>query len=292
MTLFFALIILAVISYGVQIPLLTKYARAQDGLTITIYRGASITLAMLPVLLFVKPDEIAGTAAYILHIAAFGAIGAIAFTLTMSSAAYLPIAITHSFRQVSAIVSAILFGIFIFNEFLSPVQVGLIISMLALSLALSLSKLDVLHLSARNIPLGILMALGAGVAWASSVVFFTLAARNVSPIAAGYFLEVSVFVFAALLGFLRHALFRIPVRLLSLRGTFAVAAISTTAIIGTLAYSFAINLGPYTLAAALLSITGVIALVGGSLLLNERLSRFQSAAVLAIIGIVFMLQLL
>jgi|SRR3989344_4041333 len=289
---FFALLMVATLAYGIQIPLLARYARRMDALTVTIYRNATLAFTMLPVLYFVPAAEFKALINYLPYIAASGVLGAGSFVLNMASATYLPFAISQSFRQASSILAAVLFGILFFSEILTMWQIILIVLILAATLMLTLSKPDVTHLREQNVARGICISLLGGIIWAASVMFFTTAARGSSPVAAGYFLELSVGVFALAFAFARWLFSRKTIALLAPREIGAIAAISSTAIIGTLCYAYAVNYGPYALAAALLSLTGVIALAAGHLIFGEKLSKLQIGIILFIIGIVFILQLL
>lgn len=288
---FFALILAAIFAYGVQIPMIAVYARRFDAITVAIYRNISLVFTMLPILFFVPSEQFAIAVKNWPYFLLMGVIGACSYIAMLTSSIYLPVGIAQSFRQASNIIAAILLGVLFLSEILSAMEFGLIALLLIGSIALSLSKPNVLHLERQNVSRGVWLAIAGGAGGALSFLFFSQAARSVSPIIAAYALEAGVGISILLYALARSFFFKKRLVAMPLRDAAGLVAISLTTIIGTLSFAYAVTLGSFALATALLSAGGIVALVIAWWLYGERLTLFQLGVILYMIAIIVVLRL-
>jgi len=275
MNLFFLFTAISILSYGIQLPLLSKYARNIDSLSTTIYRNASLIFTMAPILFFVPKEEFSKLPDnFLLFVLASGC-GALAFILNMASSTYLPISIGNSLRRVSQIIGSVALGIIVFHEYLHPSQLILISLLTIGAILLSQSKPDVSHLKKQNVFLGTILGIASGISFATSFAFFTYLSRNINPLLAGYFLEAGVGIFAIFFGLVRFMYFKKSVPVLPGKELVKITLISASTISGTIFYGLALNHGPYALIASLMTLTGVIALIMGYLMFKEKLTKKQ-----------------
>ena len=289
-TLFFIFISIAIFSYGIQLPLLIHFARKLDGITTTIYRNLSLAITMLPVLYFAPAGEIAKIPEYIPYLIGASAFGATGFILNLTAAKYLPIGISHSIRQASYTVAAILLGMVVFGEFLQPLQLIIIGMILAGVIGISLSKPDTSHLETQNATLGFTLAGLAGIGYASAFLIYSFVSREVSPLAAGYFWEVGVGLFAVIFGGVRYLKTKKKIPLIPLKDGVKIAAISLTTISGTLSYGFAVSHGHFALAASLITTTGLITLIAGYVMFKEKLTPKQVSLIIFVLAAIMTLR--
>ncbi len=287
---FFLLLMIAVFAYGIQTPLLTVYARKYDSITVAIYRNVSLAVLMSPVLLFAPSEDFARAAEYVLPIAFMAVVGGGAYIVGLSSATYLPVGIAQSFRQASSIIASIFLGAVVLAEYLSGVELILIVLLLTGIVALSLLKTDVVHLKRQNISLGIWLAIGSGIASAASFLIFTSTSRQMSPLITGYFLELGVAIAAIMFATIRWAFFGQRVPLLPSRDVKNIALISSIAIVATLGFGYAVTIGTFAIASALLGTSLVVSLVTAWIFFKERLSLRQVSIIIFMLCVVVALQ--
>ena len=292
MDLFFIFIIIAIFSYGIQLPLLIKYARELDGLTTTIYRNLSLMITMAPLLFFAPIEDFAKVPDSLWLLIGASGTGALAFVFNLTAATYLPASIAQSIRQAGYVIVAITLGALFMKEYLSGSQLIIVFAILASVILLALSNPSIGHLKKQNKSLGMMIAAGAGIFYAISFMLYSAASRNISPFIAGYFLEVGVGISAILFGVIRYSLWKIKTPILSLKDSLKIGLISMTTISGTLCYGFAVNNGPYALASALMTTTGIITLIAGYIMFKEKLSKTQVGLVLLLIGCIIVLKII
>ncbi len=292
MNLFFLFAAISILSYGVQLPLLSKYARNIDSLSTTIYRNVSLIFTMAPVLFFVPRDAFSQLPDYFWFLALASGAGALAFVLNMAASTYLPISIGNSLRRVSQIIASVILGIILFNEYLPTYQIILIGLMTIGAVMLTTSKPNVSHLKKQNVFLGTLLGVLSGCVFAISFATFTHLSRNLNPLLASYTLEAGVGIFVVLFGFIRFFKFRQIVPILPKKEFVKIVLISATTISGTIFYGLALNHGPYALIASLMTVTGVITFIMGYFLFKEKLTKQQTILTILILSCVAMLKLL
>ncbi len=169
MNLFFLFATISILSYGIQIPLLSKYARNIDSLSTTIYRNVSLIFTMAPVLFFVPKDAFSQLPDYFWFLALASGAGALAFILNMTASTYLPISIGNSLRRVSQIITSVVLGMIFFNEYLSTYQIVLIGLMTLGAVTLTTPKPDVSHLKKQNVFFGAFLGALSGIIFSALV---------------------------------------------------------------------------------------------------------------------------
>lgn len=290
--LFFILIAIAIVSYGIQIPLLVFFSRKMDGLIVTVYRNLSLAVTMFPVLFFVSIEEITQIVSHLPLLSAASVFGVIGFVFNLYASDYLPVGVTNSIRQAVYVIAAVLLGVLFLEEFLTPVQLFLLSGILCGGIALTLSRSNHLHLDGQYKWKGVSLACVGGAGYALAFLFFTQLSRQVSPLVAGYFWEVSIGILAALfLCFkVRNGSYTDQV-VLPIKDILTITFVASTTISGTLAYGYAVLYGPYALASGLVTTTVLISVIAGWIMFKEKLSFVQISLILGILVLIFALRL-
>ncbi|MFT5036601.1 MAG: drug/metabolite transporter (DMT)-like permease [Candidatus Azotimanducaceae bacterium] len=289
---FFVLVGIAVLSWGIQIPLLVKYSRKYDGLIVTVYRNLSLGITMLPVLFFATGQEILSITSVLPTLLLASGFGALAFISNLNMSNYLPVGTGSAIRQSVNVIVAVILGALFLNEFLTSLQLILLAGILAGAITLTFLRSQHEHLDESTVWKGIMLACVAGVGYALSFLFFSILSREISPLVAGYFWELSVGVFA-----LAYLLYKKATHTYSgqtrlpMKDLVPIVLISTTTIAGTLAYGYAVHFGPYALASGLITTTVLIATIAGWILFKEKLSFKQLLAIAFVIALIFILRL-
>ncbi|MBI5456539.1 DMT family transporter [Candidatus Kaiserbacteria bacterium] len=290
---FFFFIAVAILSYGIQGSLQTTFARKYDAFTVVLHRNLSLIVTMAPILLLVTREEIFEVAEHLPILILASSTGAVSILLAQTSSRYLPIGISTSIRQVVQIIIAVLIGVVLLNEWLTPIQLLLLALIVFIGVMLALLRSDHPHLDPTKIWTGIFFTAGAGTVVAFSFYFLGLLSREMNPLVAGYFWEVGVAVFA-LIYFVILSLFgKVGERIsVSMNDRLKIIGISLLTISATSSYAYALSTGPYALAAGLLTATTLVASVMGWVIYKERLTKFQIALIIAGVGLMFLLKLL
>jgi drug/metabolite transporter (DMT)-like permease len=290
---FFVFITISILSYGIQGPLNVLFSRKRDALVYTVYRNLSLALTMLPVLFFASWEEVAAVTNVLPLLLAASATGAFAFICLLTAANYLPVGITQSIRQSVYVSLAVVLGAVFFGEYLSLLQLLILGAILAASVLIMLSKSSHAHLDNENRGKGVFLAILAGASVAFSFYFFSQLSRELNPLVAGYFWEVTIGVLALIyLLFMKYTKRYVAPISMPLKDVGLITLVSITTIFGTLGYAFAVNYGPYALASGLVTSTILISAVAGWILFKERLTYWQIFLILAATALMFLLRVI
>ncbi|MDZ4227040.1 MAG: hypothetical protein U1D26_01025, partial [Patescibacteria group bacterium] len=169
----------------------------------------------------------------------------------------------------------------------------LLVSILAGAVALSLLRSQHAHLDIRNMGRGVAFSIFAGIGISISFFFFSILSREINPLVASYFWEASIglcavlyLVFQLVLGRYRGAV------LLPIRQVASISAASLFVVAGTVGLSFAVNHGPYSLAAGLGTTVILVTTLISRFLFKEKLSRFQIGLIVLTVFLMFLLKVL
>lgn len=288
---FFALIAIAIFSYGIQIPLLVHFVRKTDGLIVTVYRNLSLGLTMLPVLFFVPLSEVMSIISHIPTLLLASGFGAFAFIVNLNASKYLAVGVTSSIRQVVYVTVAIILGFLFLDEHLTFFQLVLLAGILSGGITLTLSKSSHTHLNTEDAWKGVVLAMVGGVGYALSFLYFSILSREISPWVAGYFWELTIGIIAFLYWQIRIYINNEDNKnLFSVREVVTIAAISLATIAGTVSYGFAVNFGPYALASGLVTTTVLITTLISWFLFKEKLTPKQLLLISTVVILIFLLR--
>jgi len=280
------------LSFGIHGALIVSFARRFDALTVAVYRGLSLVVTMLPVLFFVSWEEIFAVKDHALPLLLSAGIGSIAFTVSMIGSRYLPIGIASTVRQTVVVPVAIVIGMLFLQEFLTSIQILLLAGIAGCAAALTLLRMNHPHLDPTKAWWGILLSVCAGFGSALAWYFFSIAARDLHPFVATYFVEVAVGFFTLFYLIILRALHmhtasvRIPLRTVSY-----IVLVGSLTFFGTGGYALAINHGPYPLASGLMMGTILVATVAAWFLFNERLTKTQIALIAIAAVLMFLIRI-
>lgn len=289
---FFLFIAVAIFSYGIQVPLLVYFARKMDGLIVTVYRNLSLGITMLPIFFFVTIPEILAITAHIQTLLLASGFGAFGFICNLGASRHLPIGIANSVRQAAYVIIAVILGILFLQEYLTLVQLIILAGILSGGIMLTLTRSSHTHLKEEERWRGIFLAVLGGFGYALAFFFYSILSREVTPLVAGYFWEVTIGVIALL--YLLYKVYRgnyTQKLMLSWREMITIVLISLTTISGTISYGFAVNYGPYALASGLVTTTVLITTLMGWILFKEKLTLRQLMLIIGVIGLIFILRL-
>ena len=280
---FFLFIGIAILSSGIQAPLLAYFTRKYSSLIVIVYRNLMLAFLMLPVFFFVTREDIMSMTEHIslLLIAAF--CGVVALSLNLTAFQYLPVAISNILRQVSDVVLAVTIGSIFLQEYLSGTQLTLLGTIIFCGVILAITRSPQVNVLLPRKGVGLALAMCAGFAHALSFFFFSKLVRVTDPLVAAYFWEVFIGIFAALYLIIllkRHA-FLSPVKL-PLKSVWPISFASLVTISGTLAYGYAVEHGPYALASGLITSSIIVVLFASRIFLKERIA-FRQVALMATI---------
>ena len=289
--LFFLFMGLTVLSFGIHSALIVSFARRYDSLVVATYRGLSLIATMLPILIFVPWEEIIAIKEAYLTLLLSAGIGSISFTVSITGSRYLPVGVASTLRQTISVPVAIVIGMLFLQEYLTFIQILLLIGIGACAIWLTLLRSDHPHLDPRLARWGITLSVLAGVGSAFAWYFFSIAARELHPFVAAYFVEVGVGLFTLIYlvvlraSGLHKGSLHIPFP--ALRNIILVGMLTIS---GTAGYALAVNHGPYSLASGLMMGAILVATVIAWPLFKERLRLMQIGLIIVAAAFMFLIK--
>ena len=280
---FFLFIGIAVLSYGMQAPLLAYFTRKYSSLIVIVYRNLMLAFLMLPVFFFVSHEEMMLITQHIPLLLTAAFFGVVALSLNLSAFQYLPVAISNILRQVSDVVLAIIIGSIFLQEYLNGMQLTLLGTIIFCGVILAITRSPQVNVLLPRKGRGLTLAMLAGFAHALSFFFFSKLVRVTDPLVAAYFWEAFIGIFAALylIILLKRHQFLSPVKL-PLQSVWPISIASLVTISGTLSYGYAVEHGPYALASGLITSSIVVVLFMSRVFLKEKIA-FRQIALMATI---------
>jgi len=278
----------AVVAYGIQGSLQSIYARKHDAFVVVLYRNLSLAITMLPILFFVPLEEVLEVRNHWVDVILASSTGALSLLCAMNATRYLPIGVGSAIRQIIQIVFSIVIGMLFLAEYLTLAQFLFLSIIVLVGVALATIKVEHTHLDPKKTGKGIALSFLAGSVLAVSFYHFSVLSREIHPLVAGYAWETGVGIFALLYFFFFVAAGRHSGRLsIPLRDAAKIIGVALFTIVGTGCYAFAVNYGPFPLAAGLLAATTLVASVIGWLVHKEKLTKLQlGLIVVAVISMV------
>lgn len=288
---FFFFMAIAILSYGIQGALQAHFARKYDAIVVALYRNLSLAITMLPLFFFATRPEILAIREHTITLLLASGTGAFALICQLSSIRFLPVGISSAIRQMVQVVIAVALGILFLREYLSFLQLLILLGLVLSAVSLSLLKSDHQHLDSNMVWRGIILTVSAGVAAAFTLYFFSVLSRALNPFVATYFWEVGIGIAALAYVVVLLSLGRYKGTLsLPLFDGFKIVCISLFAIAASTSYAFAVNYGPYALAGGMITMTTLVATIVSWLIYKERLTKYQIGLIVVAVGLMFLLK--
>lgn len=288
--LFFLAAFGAAFGYALQFSLMASFYRKMDTLMAIAYRGLSLGLSLLPLLLWVPQEQ-------------FGRIGALWFLLPplflltaagdwtiANTVRYLPIGIATALANGLIAIVAGLIGYFFFHEVLQVQQMVVMGLIIAAVFLLGFLRSSGTLPREYNVRLGLLNAGLTGLFLAGGYGLVGGLSRTLHPFLVGYIWELGTGITALCFVWLRARAFKVGWSSLSAKEFIKLLVASSPTLIGTGLYAFSMTMGPLGLATAIISTQMVFTTLLSRLLYHEKLSLAQWILLLFICGLVIALR--
>lgn len=279
---FFLLAISATFAYALQNTLLTQAYRDMDQLSAVAYRGLTLGISFLPLLLLAENVSLDATLKTLPMILTAALFGTVANLFNAYAFAYLTVGVASALTMSATAIMVAVIGFCFLGESLSLVQLLLIALVLGGVISLGASRSKGPLPKAYNMPKGMLYAALTGVFMSVAVVLLGLSSRQGNPIVTGYILELTCGVLAALLASARNFAGRPGLQRVTPRYFFKLLVWASPTAVGTTCYALALSSGSMAVAAAILSTMMVFSAFLGILIYRE----YPSAKQWAIISVV------
>ena len=290
---FFILIFVTVLAFALHSSLLTKYVRKYDGLLITVYRNGSFLITMLPLLFFTSFNQIISILNHLptLFIASFCAL--VAYFTRLQALKNLPFGIGATLRQAFYIFFSFALGFLLLNETYIRSDIILCAIIVGACFFLTKTNVDTTHLKNANKTYGYILLLISGLFHTLAFLFFTILTRETNPFVATYFWESLIGIFAIIAILINNGRYNISkLKVIPIKDILLIVSISSLTIIATLSYSFAIKIGDFAIANALMSATLLFQCIFGYLLFKEKLNIRQIIGIGGILLCIILLRII
>jgi drug/metabolite transporter (DMT)-like permease len=288
---FFIVALIATLAYALQGTLMASYYRTVDPLSAVAYRGLSLGVSMLPLLLFVPASDFVSFWLHERDVLIASVCAALGNLYIARAYRNLPVGIASGVGMSFAAIFAGAFGYLLVGEVLSPRQIffgGLILfNLMLLGRTHSTGPLP----QSYNVRQGGFNCLLFGLFLGGAYSLVGVASRTAHPFLIGYLWEFTIGIIAALMAISRplrggNSLARIPARDLS-----KIALFSSPTAIGTGLYALSMTMGPIGVATAIISTMMVFNTVLAAVFYGERMSTKQWILLLLVCGAVVGLKL-
>lgn len=287
MYLFLALI--SVFGYALQEVFLVPYSRKMDGLELACYRNLSLGISMLPLLFFVPLADFAAVWQIWPFILAAAFFGAIALPFSFLANKSLPVGIAGSINKIRIILIVFWSYLWLQETIQLPEFFGMGLIILGV-IVLTVQKSHMPHLDGK-VMRGVAASLASG--FFASIAFFlvSLSARMANPLAVAYFWEICIGIFATLFLVLRIGIRKENFQFISWKKWSKIGLISSATLIGTGAFTFAVNYGSVGVVGVLSGTTVIVTTLFSHFLFHEKLSWLQWISIVVVVCGVAVLQL-
>ena len=292
---FFLLAALAGFGYSFQSTMLAHFGRRIDPFLVTVCRNLSFIITLSPLLLLAPAASIMQALSLWPFLLLAGLLGTLGFFCTLMAQRFFPVGIVTSAGQMLQI-WLLLWAMLLFGESVSIASWAAIILIIAGVVFMMLQKNHMPHLDSRVL-VGLVFALLYPLALSLSIMSMLYVAKHSHPLAAAYFWEVAIGLFALLIFLGRkhwcHTRFLPTHRIaVSWREALLIALITSTTLLGS-------GLGPMLMTAANPGVVEAVMMPMGvitSVLLawavfRERLLLAQWLAIGVVVGGVMLLKL-
>ena len=287
---FWFLCVISAFAYSVQQTFMTHYIRKMDPFSVAMYRTLSLGISMSPLLLFSTIPEILEIKNYLGILALSALFGGLALSMAFTMVNHLPIGIASAISSGARVMIMLILGALFFKEYLSLPMLFLIFIILFGNFFLGFSaKKDKKnkHLKKFTLIRGSLYVLVQGALVATSFMIMSNVARQMSPLVVAYAWETLIGLSLFCVGILRWTFLKIPLEKISLKQFFNILWICSPTLVGTGAFTLAVNRGPIGIAGAIGVSSIIFVTILAYLFYNEKLSKNETLAIfIVVIGII------
>jgi len=288
---FVLLTLSAMFCYALQGALLAGIYRRVDPLSVVAWRGLSLAVTMVPLIFLSHPlsmEQVYRTLPLI-TLSAFLMVGAnLAVAMAFRS---LSVGLTSTFCMSFMAIASCFISVFLLKEPLSLYEVFWIAVIISGLIQLGLSGRKVKEGNAPISLRGVICCLLHGLIAASGFFMLTLIVREESPFLAAYMWEALIGLFAAAFAACRKLLGKEGLYIPNYKTLGKISAYSFPTVAGTACFTVAITLGPFSIAAVILSIGLVVSYMLGWLFYQEKISPTQVVISLVVLFALIFLQL-
>jgi len=262
--------------------------------SVTMYRGLSLGLSFLPVLLyFTDWESFMLTLDYWPWLLLAAVITMGANVLSYFNLRRFPLGIMTSFFQSAKVMVGVLFGYWFFQEVITLPQIIGILIVLSGTIWLGLQRNKICEkcklspwIFVGTVTLQTVLLMGA------AFMITRIARETGDPWSAGYLWEVGIGIFALIYGITRKQLSKAPIFVLSLKDFWKICLYASPTVLGTGAFFWASTLGPMGILSTVVMLEVVFSAFLGLYLYREKLSRKQIGGIILIITGIICLRIL
>lgn len=290
---FYLLLIMALVSYSLQGNLLIKHARKLDGFQVSMYRGLSLLIIMLPLLAFAPQESYRQilTLSHIGWLFSAGILGYIANATSMQTSKYLPIGILNAINESGKTLLYIGIGILIFKEHLSWLQI-IIISILILCATLLATRRSHVHSITPNIPKGLFLLFISMTSGVGTISIMGWLAKSINPFTVGYFWEAFIGIAGVSIILITKSIQKKPFPSISWKQFKHIFWATSPTLIGTGCFTSALAIGPLSIGGAIMTGGVFVSTILAWIMYHEKLGKTQWTLILIIIACIAGLKLI
>jgi drug/metabolite transporter (DMT)-like permease len=278
----------SMLAHALQSTLMARYYREYHPLRVSVVRGFTLGITMLPLVFFAAPGSAArlGMEPELLAGAALSA--ALGNWAAGKSFYYLPVGIALGGQMGFMVLASVSIGVLLWGETLS-LQQGFGIALILAGNLIALFR-DSIHLERRTLT-GLFYCLLMGLCLAVAFSFVTALSRRVDPLLSAYAWELAIGVVGAMIMFGMGVAGRDVGAPLPLKVWWKILIAAAPTAIGTGCYALAVTMGPMSLVTAVLSTMAVAGAFLGRFVYGERLVPRQWLALGVIVVAVVLIRL-
>lgn len=261
-------------AYALQDTLLVKHARKVDTLSLAIYRNISFVITLFPLLFLTSPEKIKEAYFFAPQILFSGLFGACAVWLGFLAYRFLPVGIVSSISKSILVIGLTLLSFIVFQETITTLTFFIICVVLAGTAYLGNQNNHMPHLDKKTY-LGILFTIFSSFCAIATIFLMIKTSRELDPFVSGYFWEVSIGVFAFLIGIIRYIFTKKKIQIVKISTFIKIALAASPTLIGTGALAFAVTLGPVSITSTIGASSMIVTSILAHFLYKEKLSKHQ-----------------
>lgn len=277
------------LGYAVQGTLMANHYRRMDGLLATAWRGVSLGISMLPLLLLCDSSKAALTLNHSSLLVAAIVSAALGNWAAALSFRHLTTGIGIALQQAAMVLISLLLGILVFGEqILAGDYMGLALMLIGIP-AISVARKNTTQHDSKPI-LGMLLCFIFGLCLAVSFLFVAKLSRVGDPYLTAYCWEFGIGLASFAILFIRKfSQHQLPLTIPF--GDFrTILFCSSPTLIGTGCYAIAVTLGPLAIVTAIRSAMIAVSVLLSHWLYREHLTRLQYIGIAFIIFAIVVLR--
>jgi drug/metabolite transporter (DMT)-like permease len=276
--LFLAVCIGSRAAYAINDVLTGRLARVGSATDVAMWRGLTLGIVMLPLLLFVPAGAWAKLPEHWMSVIGAAVLTAISNILNLKAAQYMPFGLRAIFSLSLTIIGCMLVGIFVFGELLSGATILFCLVLTAAASGVGFGDHSTRELQRPRIGRGLALCLGCAVFFSLGTIPYAHLIRGTHPLLAGYLWELGIGIACVPWVLLadRKTQHSLPWQ----RRAWKIGVASSPTAIGTGLGAIAIALGPVSIASALSGLELIFVALLGALWHQEKLGPRRWALIL------------